>query len=48
MKKALKVALYIFLLGAGTYAWWKYTMWIKEKIKEAERENERRGASALL
>jgi len=31
-----KKLFYIFLLGVGTYLWWKYAKWVKEKIDESE------------
>lgn len=27
---------YLFLLGLGTYFWWKFTKFIKQKIEEEE------------
>jgi len=38
--KALKKAFYIFLLGLGTYGWWKFTQSIKRKMDELGRNPE--------
>jgi len=36
MEGAVKKAIYIFLLGLGTYAWWHFTASIRRKLDEKE------------
>ena len=37
MGRLARKAFYIFLLGVSTYAWWKLTRALKEKMDEADR-----------